>query len=485
MNVTRRLRTALAVLSLALPIAPVLADNPAGLEDHVRKEIDRRLEAGASRMREAALAELRAALAAADATGAAAPGGVLAALNTIVTEEPLAHVKYLASDDLKGRESGEEGCRTAAAYIADRFKAMGLAPAGDDGTYFQHYTIRARGGKKDTANVVAILPGTDAQLKDELVIVGAHYDHVGQGKGFVGGRIGGPKGDDNIWNGADDNASGTSGVLSIARALAASGLPPRRTILFLLFSGEEKGLLGSAHYVKHPLYPLAKTVAMVNLDMISRNAPNKIGVQGTTTSAPFKGWVEEAGREVGLTVSTGEGFTFAQSDQFSFYLKNVPCLFFDSGMHKDYHRVTDSWDKIDAGKIAKVARMAGQVVWRAANTDEEMEFRKLSSALFGGLGGGKPRLGVELDQLDAETREDAGLPKERAGAYIKSVVEGTAAEKAGMQDGDIVLAFGGKVLPAKGTVEAFREAITKAEKGPVRITVWRDGKELELTATLK
>lgn len=477
----RTLGLALAACLGIFAPAPLRADNTPDTDEALRQRIERRLDEGTERMRQSALETARAALA---ASGRPAPD-VAAALAAVTPDEALSYVKFLASDELKGRETGEEGCRLAAEYIAERFRAAGLTPVGDDGTFFQHYTIRARKGRKDTANVVGALVGSDPALKDEVVVVGAHYDHLGQGRGWTGGRIGGPKGDDDIWNGADDNASGTSGVLAIAHALGTARLRPRRTVLFALFSGEEKGLLGSAHYVKAPIYPLKQTVAMINCDMISRNSAERIGVMGTATSPVWKAWVEAAAREAGIDASIYEGFTYAQSDQFSFYQKGIPALFFEDGMHKDYHRVTDSWDKINPGKVARTARLAGRVVWEAANTAEPIPFTKFSSRLFGGASAGKPRLGVELDELDEDARTEAGLPEGRAGVLIKSVLEDTAAAKAGMQDGDIVLAFGGKRLPQEGAAEAFRAAIRTAEKGPVRITVWRDGAEVDLTATIK
>jgi hypothetical protein len=214
-------------------------------------------------------------------------------------------------------------------------------------------------------NVVAVLRGSDPALAGEAVVLGAHYDHVGTDLvpgdlGLVAQRFprGSAAGDDHIWNGADDNASGTSALIEVARAFAESPLRPRRTLVFVAFAGEELGLLGSQHYVAHPVVPIARTVAMLNLDMVGRNAPDELFVGGKADRA-LADALEAANGVVGLkTKPITDEEIGGSSDHESFETAKVPTLFFFSGDHPDYHRVSDEASKIVPEKIARVARLA-------------------------------------------------------------------------------------------------------------------------------
>lgn len=203
-------------------------------------------------------------------------------------------------------------------------------------------------------NVVAILPGSDPALADEYVVVSAHMDHVGVGAPDATG--------DSIYNGADDDASGTSGLLEVAQAFVESGVRPRRSVVFLHVSGEEKGLIGSAWYADHPTLPLAKIAANVNVDMIARNAPDSVVAIGKEFSS-LGPLVERIGREhpeLGLTVADDQWPTeriFFRSDHFNFAKKEVPAIFFFTGLHPDYHKPSDEIERIDADKAARIARL--------------------------------------------------------------------------------------------------------------------------------
>ncbi len=218
-----------------------------------------------------------------------------------------------------------------------------------------------------TRNVVGLVEGSDKKLKDEIVVIGAHYDHVG----FIKRS---PVGADSIYNGADDNASGTCAVLAIARAFGASKKKPRRSVLLMAFAGEEKGLFGSRAYVENPSLPLDKTVAMLNLDMVGRNAPDSVSVGGVKSSPDLIKINEEENREVGLMLDYSIDSFENRSDQYNFARKKIPFLFYFTGLHKDYHQVGDHADKIDEHKIAKIATLTFRVAWRAANTDERFRF---------------------------------------------------------------------------------------------------------------
>lgn len=217
-----------------------------------------------------------------------------------------------------------------------------------------------------TRNVVGLVEGSDKKLKDEIVIIGAHYDHVGYLKKQAGA--------DSIYNGADDNASGTCAVLAIARAFGTAKKKPKRSILIMAFAGEEKGLFGSRAYVEKPLLPLDKTIAMLNLDMVGRNAPDSVSVGGLKSSPDLIKINEEENLEVGLMLDYSIDSFDNRSDQYNFARKKIPFLFYFTGLHKDYHQVSDSPDKINEEKIARIATLTFRVAWRAANTAERFRF---------------------------------------------------------------------------------------------------------------
>ncbi|RMF58326.1 MAG: M20/M25/M40 family metallo-hydrolase [Calditrichaeota bacterium] len=223
-----------------------------------------------------------------------------------------------------------------------------------------------------TQNVVAYLEGSDPKLRDEAIVIGAHYDHVGY--------VHGPRkpGEDYIYNGADDNASGTVGLLEVAKAFSLARVRPRRSVIFIAFAGEEKGLFGSRYYVENPLWPLAKTRAMLNMDMIGRNEGDRVTIIGHTWSPTLKQINEEENRYVGMQLDyNGEQF-FRRSDQYSFARKGVPVLMYHTGEHPDYHKVSDNPDKIKEGKIAMIARLVFRTAWHAANTDQVFETKKVN-----------------------------------------------------------------------------------------------------------
>jgi hypothetical protein len=210
-------------------------------------------------------------------------------------------------------------------------------------------------------NVVGLIEGEDEKLKDEVIIVGAHYDHVGY--------ITGTMGKDSIYNGADDNASGTVGMIEVAKAFALNKKKPKRSLLFIAFCGEEKGLLGSRYYVDNPLFPIEKTVAMINLDMIGRNAIDSLILIGWSYSEDMKRIAEEENQKIGFKFSYDGEKDFSRSDQANFAWKGIPVIFFHSGEHEDYHKVSDEVSKINFAKIAKVAKLCYLVAYKLANSD--------------------------------------------------------------------------------------------------------------------
>jgi hypothetical protein len=210
-------------------------------------------------------------------------------------------------------------------------------------------------------NVIAFLEGSDPVLKNEVVIIGGHYDHIGYLMEHKADT-------DYIYNGADDNASGTSGVLAIAKSFATMVQTPKRSVMFIAFAGEEKGLLGSASYVRNPLWPLGKTVAMLNLDMISRNDPDSLEIIGARQNPGLVKIIRKQNKGIGFALEESKSERMdGGSDHASFFRKDVPAIFFFTGLHKDYHQVTDSPDRINADKASRVARLAFMTAWTVAN----------------------------------------------------------------------------------------------------------------------
>ena len=305
-------------------------------------------------------------------------------------------------------------------------------------------------------NVVGILPGADPALADEAVVIGAHYDHLGRVDGAV-------------HPGADDNASGTAVALGLARAFAAAG-GMRRTLVVALFGAEELGLIGSRHYVGRPVVPLTRTVAMVNFDMVGRLQTRRLNVGGGDSGSGLRALVSEAAQKEGITADL-QGSPHGPSDHTRFYDAGVPVLFFHTGGHDDYHRPTDTADKIDAAGMARVAAVAVRVIERLA-TDARPVYAKVPppSRRQGGTPGGA-FLGI------------VALPRPGAdGLWLASVLPGTAAAQAGLRDGDVIVRLGG--TPVDG-FEDLRSVVRARRPGDiVSVLYLRDGEAHATLATL-
>ncbi len=324
----------------------------------------------------------------------------------------------------------------------------------------------------EAKNVIAVLEG-EGPLADETIVIGAHYDHLG--KGGPGSLAFGSQ---QIHNGADDNASGSAMVLEMARRLARRPEPLPRRIVFMTFSGEERGLLGSAHYVEHPLYPLDKTVAMINFDMVGRlNDDRELTVFGAGTSNGLEQLIESLATSQGLKpkMIVGTRGEFNQSDHASFYRKDIPVVFFFTGTHADYHRPSDDTDKINFDGMLRVADLAELLLLDLARRPERPNFNR--------LGGGAPTVAGALrggSGVYFGSRPSYGFNGE--GVKLEGVSEGSPAEKAGLKGGDIIVKFGDlKVVD----VESFMAALGSRKPGDeVEVVVLRDGKETTLKAKL-
>jgi hypothetical protein len=325
--------------------------------------------------------------------------------------------------------------------------------------------IRERGS---TGNVVGILRGTDAALAGEAIVVGAHYDHLGHGgEGSLA-----PEKVGVVHPGADDNASGTAVVMGLARRLAAAGGLPR-TIVFIAFGGEEMGLLGSAHYVKHPAVPLEKTALMLNFDMVGRMRDSRMYAGGVDSGTGLRDVVTGAARDLGLKVEA-RGDPFAPSDHVAFYNAGRPVLFFFTGAHPDYHRPSDTWEKVDAQGLTVVTELAARIATAVAREPAAPRYVKIEAPQAARPRGAYgPYFGVVPDFAEPD----------RPGVRVGGVRPGSPAEKAGVRAGDVLVRFAGVTLR---NLEDFTFALRGRRPGErIDVTIVRDGQERALEATLE
>ncbi len=328
--------------------------------------------------------------------------------------------------------------------------------------------------RRRVANVVGLLRGEGDPGRGECVVIGAHYDHLG---------MGGPGSLEPdrkaIHYGADDNASGSAGVMELARCYGGSGHRTRRDLVFVCFVGEEEGLFGSGYFVNHAPVPLEKIAAMINMDMIGRLKDDKVFIAGAGTSPLFPSLLASASKEHGLT-SSPQASGYGPSDHTSFYAKDRPVLFFFTGAHSDYHKPSDTWDKINAPGEARVLSMVSEVVRALADRDSAVAFTRVladSSRGGGGEGYGGGGYGPYLG-----TVPDFGENPDIKGVLLSGVREGSPAEQAGIRGKDVVVKFDNKVV---GNLQDYFYALSARKPGDVvQIELLRDGKPVTLTVTL-
>jgi hypothetical protein len=328
--------------------------------------------------------------------------------------------------------------------------------------------VRIERREGTVVNVIARLPGADPELASEVVVIGAHYDHLGAGE--YGALAPGRRGE--VHNGADDNASGTAGLLALARAFG-SGPRPRRSLILAAFTGEEAGLVGSARYVEAPPVPIEDTVAMVNLDMIGRPREGRVIAFGTESSPRFADLVAKAADGTGIQVQIERGAS-GPSDQLSFYEKGVPVLSFFTGVHAEYHTPDDDSDTIDATGSTGVLRLTYRTTAALLDTERRPALIRAATPRTRGAAGESygPYLGM--------VPSFAGEPV--VGVRLQAVRSGSPAEQGGLRGGDVIVSFGG--APVRN-LEEFAALLRAQSAGRrVEIVFVRDGERIQTTATL-
>jgi len=403
---------------------------------------------------------------AAAAQGVAAEFAASAARASVRADDAKRHVAALADDALEGRAAGSRGGRAAGAYLVEEFERIGIDPAGNDGGYYQRFgTMR---------NVLGMLRGSDPEASREVVVVGAHYDHVGYG---TSANSYGPTG--HIHNGADDNASGVAGLLEVAEACTLLPQRPRRTIVFACWDGEEVDLLGSRHFVRERPLPLAQhTVAFsINLDMIGRLREQRLEVYGSRSAVGLRRAVVQANLPTSLNLVFLWEYS-EDSDHFPFLAAGVPTLMFHTGLHDEYHRPSDDTHLVNFTGIEPVASLAFETLLAVADSHQAPAFRD----------GCRSESETTRQQLESEappappkrwglgTRQDEADP---SAPVVVRVSPQTPAARGGLRLGDRILAVDHQALTDQDDmVRQFADAADE-----VAITVERQGRMLDLQFT--
>lgn len=388
------------------------------------------------------------------------------AMESISTNDLKRHAVLLADDTFEGREAGSRGGHAAAVYLAKELQRRGLAGGASESSYFQIFNGNSR-------NVLALLPGSDPQLKDQVVVVSAHYDHVGYGNQQNSfGPIG------RIHNGADDNASGTAGLLEVIEAFEKLGEKPKRTILFAFWDAEEQGLLGSKHWLDHPTIPLSRIAVMVNMDMIGRLRGERLEILGCRTAPGLRELVSRQNERIDLRLDFSWELK-ADSDHYSFFIKSIPCMLFHTGLHDDYHRPSDDIEKLDIPGMERISRLMFRTICALGDAETLPHFRPASRhetpesqiTQERGLGPLPGRLGVQWDPK----------PGMEPGLLLTQVVPNSAGAVAGLRTGDRILMINGRELHDG---EQFRRIVLAARQ-PLDFAVARSGQGEPLTLKVK
>ena len=388
-----------------------------------------------------------------------------AARHSITAGELSEHVGLLADDMLEGREAGSRGGHAAAKYILQRLKASGLKPGGPKGRFTQPF-------HGNLQNLLAVLEGADPELRDQYIVVGAHYDHVGYGtRRNSYGPIG------LIHNGADDNASGVATLLEVIDALAQIEHRPRRSILFAFWDGEEKGLLGSRHWMRNPTVPISSVELAWNIDMVGRLEGGRIEIMGARTGMGLRRQLSTDS----LTEGTWIDFTWQykdNSDHWTFYQAGIPSLCLHTGLHDDYHRPSDDVEKLNIEGMRHVASYFVEQLCKLADVQQMPVFR--------------PQSRYETPQ--AQRRVARPLPKlaprvdftwvyrpgVRPSLYVRRVPRRSRANQAGLRTGDRIVTVNS--LPI--TSEALLPALALRSETEIMIDVQRSAAEAPITVEI-
>ncbi len=379
-------------------------------------------------------------------------------------------IARLASEGMKGRANGSPELGEAASFIARRFEEAGLEPGGGAGSWYQEWVETDGDATMTLKNVIGRIPGVEVSWKEQSVILGAHYDHLGYGgEGALALNRG------RTHSGADDNASGVAVLLELARVLAG-GPPPRRTLIFVAFAGEEAGKLGSKHYIETPQpYPARRAMGMLNLDTVGRLGDGKLLVLGGGSAEEWVHIFRGAGYVTGVDVQVVSR-ELDSSDHVCFIEAGVPGVQLFTGAHEDYHRPSDTVDRIDAQGLVKVAAVAREAITYLAGREDP-----LSSDMTRGRGDTGRRGEKSLRKVSLGTVPDFGYEGE--GVRLEGIVAGSPAEKAGMKRGDLITALNGKTVKELRDLSDILKGLGAGDK--VEVLLLRDGAPMTVETLLE
>ncbi len=372
------------------------------------------------------------------------------------------HVVYLASDELSGRAPGSEGSAQAAAYLVQHFQKFGFEPLSKDGSWFQEFPLRLANAPETGKNILAIMPG-QGDLKQQAIIVTAHYDHLGLKEEAEAGE-------DRIYNGADDNASGVSAMLLIAEAFAVArdSLPEsHRTVIFASFDAEEQGLIGSQFYVKKPLWPLEKTAAIINFDGMGRLRMGKVFASDAETNPLLAQVAKDAARKCGIIAETHLG-GHGRSDHAVFVDRGIPGMHFFTGANNDYHQVTDESKHLNFDGGAKIAWIGFEVVRFAVTHPDQIQFQKMSPIFDINLAINLMKM---LGVVPVVNAQEGRYPQ------ILYVLPNSLAAKQGFQAGDQITTVNG--LPINRVEDALTIFQQLSFDDGIRFSILRTGEKIE------
>lgn len=373
-------------------------------------------------------------------------------------------VQTLSDDKMEGRETGSPGETLAAEFIANRMEKLGLTPYGIGG-YFQKFTFTPKANPHSSESNNELKPITGKNVigffdfnAPYTIVIGAHYDHLG-----FGGEGSLHAGEAAIHNGADDNASGVSALLELARLIKNDASLHENNYLFIAFSGEEKGLWGSKSFVSNPTIPLESINYMLNMDMVGRLDSNKLAVNAVGTSSKWANALEMANTEK-LNLVLGES-GIGPSDHTSFYLEGIPCLHFFTGQHGDYHKPSDDFEKVNVTGVKTVADLMVRVI-KEVQPEGKLDYQKTKSEQTE-----TPRFKVTLGVMPDYMFQGEGMK-------IDGIIPNRPAEKAGLERGDIVIRIGEVEIK---DMQSYMQGLSQFESGDkAEVVVVRGSEELKV-----
>ena len=401
------------------------------------------------------------------------------------------HVEKLANDSFEGRGAGYPGERKAADYIAAEFKKIGLTPVGDSlrgrRSYFQAFKFYPRHPVVPwevlaSRNILGFIEGKDPVLKNEIAVIGAHYDgqgRIGQADPFRFGLEKAKSANDEIWNSADDNAASVAALLEIARTMKSQKVTTRRSVLFTAFGAEEHGMVGSIYYVSHPVFPLANHVAMVNLEKLGLSTDKPFNVNGGASSQVWKEIFASAQTQTKTRVAPNIPFNVPDSDHYPFNGSRIPAIMFYVSAASDAHFASDTADKVNYARVAEAARFVMSMLLDLATRANRPEYA--ASQI--------PDLGLSASLATSEEADAKGVSAPYGGLKVAAVIPGLPAAVAGLQPGDLLIEFANyqfhrdDQLPA---LMALHQEVLEGKRGNVlALKVIRGQKRLDLVMNLR